>query len=303
MSALSISLFFGIGVTLAVWIIVEIFRSVPAEDRQYLDRPPIGFRLIWPFVQLFVFHMGRFISEARLQTTLLRLKNGGVEYSVSPRQFVAAKYISAAVFSFISVLVLSHFFDGLVWVGFLAAMGGYCYPDLWLKELTENRAKAIVKELPFYLDIITLSVEAGSNLTGGLTHAVQKTGDSELRKEFSRVLRDIRSGKTRAEALKDLSERTGSPAVSSIVSSLVQAEKSGASLAPILRAQAQQLRSRRFQMAEKKAMEAPVKMLGPLVIFIFPTTSFVIGFILLSKAIQEGLVTWKPLLWAYGWPA
>ena len=303
MSALSISLFFGIGVTLAVWIIAEIFRSVPAEDRQYLDRPPIGFRLIWPFVQLFVFHMGRFISETRLQTTLLRLKNGGVEYSVSPQQFVAAKFISAAVFSFISVLVLSHFFDGLVWVGFLAAMGGYCYPDLWLKELTENRAKAIVKELPFYLDIITLSVEAGSNLTGGLTHAVQKTGDSELRKEFSRVLRDIRSGKTRAEALKDLSERTGSPAVSSIVSSLVQAEKSGASLAPILRAQAQQLRSRRFQMAEKKAMEAPVKMLGPLVIFIFPTTSFVIGFILLSKAIQEGLVTWKPLLWAYGWPS
>lgn len=303
MSALFISLCFGIGVTLVFWIIVEVFRSVPDEDRQYLDRPPIGFRLIWPFVRLFVFYMGRFLNQSSLQTTSLRLKHAGVEYSVSPQQFVAAKFISAAVFSVLCVLILSYSFDGFVWIGLLAAIGGYWYPDLWLKELAENRVKAIVKALPFYLDIITLSVEAGSNLTGGLTHAVQKTGDSELRKEFSRVLRDIRSGKTRAEALKDFSDRTGSPAVSSIVSSLVQAEKSGASLAPILRAQAQQLRSRRFQMAEKKAMEAPVKMLGPLVIFIFPTTSFVIGFILLSKAIQEGLVTWKPLLWAYGWPA
>ncbi len=302
MSALLIPLLFGMGVSLLVWMLYRVFHSIPTEDRQFLDRPALGFRLVWPLIQLVEFHAGAWVSDAQASTTLARLKKAGVEYSVSPKQYVAAKFISAVLFGGAIALVLAVISTPLAWLGILGALGGFLYPELWLRELSDTRSKAILKTLPFYLDVITLSVEAGSNLTGGITHAVQKTGDSALRKEFSRVLRDIRSGKSRAEALREMSDRTGSPPVSSVVASLVQAEKTGASLGPILRAQAHQLRSQRFQLAEKKAMEAPVKMLGPLVIFIFPTTSFVIGFILLSKAIQEGLVTWQPLLWAYGWP-
>ncbi len=242
------------------------------------------------------------MSETQSQSVLARLKRAGVEYSLSPQQFLAAKLLAAVFFGVAVSLAGMHIGRASLLMGLPAALGGFFYPDLWLRELTSTRSTAILRTLPFYLDVITLAVEAGTNLTGGLTQAVQKTGDSPLRREFSRVLRDIRSGKTRADALRDLSDRTGNLAVSNVVTGLIQAEKTGSSLGPILRAQAQQLRTQRFQLAEKKAMEAPVKLLAPLVIFIFPTTGLVIGFILISKAIQDGILTWAPLVWAFSWP-
>ena len=186
--------------------------------------------------------------------------------------------------------------------GLVFACGGFFYPDIWLRDVAQRRSREIFRTLPFYLDIITLSIEAGSNLTGGLTHAVQKSGDGVLRSEWNRVLRDVRAGKTRAEALRTMAENSGSTAVNSVVTSMIQAEKTGSSLGPILRSQSDQLRKTRFLKAEKLAMEAPVKLLGPLVMFIFPTTFFVIGFVILSKAMQSGLITWWPLVWAYSWP-
>lgn len=302
MNALLLSLPFGFFVAIFIWGMYAVFRTVPVEDRQFRDRPAIGFRLVWPLIQAVDFHFSHCMNNSRIQTTLLKLKRAGVEYSLSPQQFMSSKIVSAGLFCVVTGGVASLVSPSIVWFCLLGGVAGYCYPEIWLREIRASRSKSILRHLPFYLDVITLAIEAGSNLTGGITQAVQKTGDSPLRKEFSRVLRDIRSGKARAEALRDLSERIGSPSVSSVVASLIQAEKTGANLGPILRAQANQLRTQRFQTAEKKAMEAPVKMLGPLVIFIFPTTSLVIGFILLSKAVQEGLVTWTPLLWAYGWP-
>ncbi len=302
MTALLISLLFGGFIALAVWLAYNVFNQVPDEDRHFLDRPALGFRIAWPLIQALVFYGGHWMRESHVQLTLARLKKAGVEYSLSPQQFFAAKCVSALMFGVIVALLGLLMPRSLSFLGMFAAIGGFFYPELWLKELSTRRTTDILRTLPFYLDVITLSVEAGSNLTGGLTQAVQKTSDSPLRKEFSRVLRDVRSGKTRAEALRDLAERTGSVPISNVVTSLIQAERTGASLGPLLRAQASQLRSQRFQYAEKKAMEAPVKMLGPLVMFIFPTTALVIGFILLSKAIMEGLVTWQPLVWAYQWP-
>ena len=302
MNALLLSLPFGLLVAVLVWGMYAAFKTVPVEDRQFRDRPALGFRIVWPLIQAAVFHFSDWISDVRSAAALVKLKRAGVEYSLSPQQFIAAKVVAAGLFGSITGLTACLVSSVAVLVGLLGGIAGFYYPEIWLRDISERRSKSILRTLPFYLDVITLAVEAGSNLTGGITQAVQKTSDSPLRKEFSRVLRDIRSGKTRAEALRDLSHRTGSQPVSSVVTSLIQAEKTGASLGPILRAQANQLRTQRFQSAEKKAMEAPVKLLGPLVIFIFPTTSFVIGFILLSKAVQEGLVTWKPLLWAYGWP-
>lgn len=303
MSIFVISLLFGGFVAIIVWQGYSIFRHVPEENRHFLDRPPLGFRLVWPLIQALVFYAGHLISDTQIQLTLSRLKRAGVEYSLSPQQFIASKVVASIVTGLLVALAGMHIGGATYIMGFLAAIGGFFYPELWLRELTQTRSTAILRTLPFYLDVITLSVEAGTNLSGGLTQAVQKTGDTPLRREFSRVLRDIRSGRTRADALRDLSDRTGSPAVNNVVTGLIQAERSGSSLGPILRAQANQLRTQRFQAAEKKAMEAPVKLLAPLIMFIFPTTVLVIGFILISKAIQEGLLTWAPLVWAYNWPA
>lgn len=302
MTVIGLSVFTGVIISVAIWQAFKVFNEVPESTRPFLDRPPFGFRLIWPLIQVFDYYAGSLISEQQRQFTQLRLKKAGMDFKLLPEQFIAAKVVSSISFGAamaVAMLMLGRSGALLVLLG---AVGGFYYPELWLKEASGRRADAILRSLPFYLDIITLSVEAGSNLTGGLTQAIQKSTDTPLRVELNRVLRDVRAGKTRADALRDMAERSGSPALQSVVSNLIQAERTGSSLGPILRAQADQLRSERFQRAEKQAMEAPVKLLGPLVIFIFPTTFLVLGYLVLSKSIQEQVVTWAPLVWAYHWP-
>jgi tight adherence protein C len=105
---------------------------------------------------------------------------------------------------------------------------------------------------------------------------------------LNRTLRDIRAGRNRSEALRSLAERVQMPAISSLVSALTTAEKQGMNIGPILRAQAEQRRNERFLRAEKLAMEAPVKMLFPLIAFIFPCTFIAIGFPIAMKFLQSG---------------
>jgi tight adherence protein C len=146
----------------------------------------------------------------------------------------------------------------------------------------------VLRDLPFYLDVLTLSVESGLNVASAFVQAVDKGPRGPLRDEFGRMLRDLRTGRAREEAFRALAERLGVPAVSSLVSALLVAEKQGASLGAVLRAQAEQRRHERFMRAEKLAMEAPVKMLAPLLLFIFPCTFVVLLFPVVSRFIQEG---------------
>ena len=153
-----------------------------------------------------------------------------------------------------------------------------------------KRLRRISRALPFYLDIVTLSVESGTNLTGALSHAVAKGPAGPLQAELERVLSDVRAGRTRAEALRALADRIDLPAIASWVAALVSAERQGSSLGPILRAQAEQRRQERFQLAEKLAMRAPVKMLFPLLVFIFPCTFVLLLFPVAVRLLEEGLL-------------
>jgi len=299
----AISLAIGLFVGLLVWQVYRVFNEVPDEDRSFLDRPAKGFRYVWPLITAVEHHWGPYFTDANKRAVYYRLRTAGKEYSIKPEQFIAAKIVSAFVFGIFSFAFLSMLGSSAIILALIGAFGGYYYPELWIRESASQRKSDILKRLPFYLDIITLAVEAGTNLTGGITQAVAKSGDSPLRSELSRVLRDIRAGKTRAESLRAMADRAGSPALVGVVSSMIQAERSGSSLGPILRAQADQIRSERFLKAEKQAMEAPVKLLGPLVMFIFPCTFIVLGFLVMSKAILQGVLTWGPLVWAYNWPA
>lgn len=301
MLSLTLALMVGGSVTLMAWGIYSIFAAVPEEDRSYLDRPPVGFRLLWPLVRLVVFYVGARLSLEYRQATQQRLRSAGVDYSLSPEQFFAGKLLAALIFGGLSYLVLGVM-ESSAWYALLGALGGFYYPELWLKETRQRRHKEILRALPFYLDVITLSVEAGTNLTGAFTQAVQKAPPSALKYEITRVLRDVRAGKSRAEAMRAMADRIDMTAINTLVSSLVQAEVMGSTLGPVLRAQADQRRTERFQRAEKLAMEAPVKLLGPLIMFIFPNFFIVLIFLLLSKSVQEGVVTWAPLVRALTWP-
>jgi tight adherence protein C len=299
---LVIAVIFGIVIFMVIYSIYQILSEVPDEDRSFLDRPPIGFRLLWPLIKLMVFYIGPRLSMTYRMQTQARLRRAGVDYSLSPEQYFAGKILAGFLMGLAGYAVLAMLeTQSLVMCLAIGAFGFY-YPEIWLRENTTKRHNQIFRVLPFYLDIITLSVEAGSNLTGAFTQAVKKTEDGPLRMEINRVLRDIRAGKPRAEALRAMADRVDMPGINSLVSSLVQADKTGSSLGPVLRAQADQRRIERFLKAEKLAMEAPVKLLGPLVMFIFPNTFIVLIFVLMVKAVQAGVISSPGMLWALSWP-
>ncbi len=172
----------------------------------------------------------------------------------------------------------------------LGVIGGFFLPTLWLRDARIRRDKAVLKTLPTYLDFITMSVEAGLNLTGAINQAMDKGPVGPLRHEFYMVVRDLRAGLPRAEALRRMEKRMGLLEITSFVGTVIQAEKMGARLGEALRIQAEQRRTERFQRAEKLAMEAPVKLIGPLLLFIFPVTFIVLGFPIVMKFIGQGML-------------
>ncbi|MEO0812103.1 MAG: type II secretion system F family protein, partial [Myxococcota bacterium] len=158
-----------------------------------------------------------------------------------------------------------------MWLSLVAFVLGAVYPFVWLRDKVKQRHLAILQDMPYQLDLLTLSVEAGLDFGAGVGKVVERGKPGALRDELARMLAEVRVGKTRAEAMESLSQRVGLPALSNFLSAMIQADKMGTGLGKTLRIQADQLRSERFQRAEKAAGEAPVKMLIPLVVFIFPT--------------------------------
>jgi tight adherence protein C len=279
----------ALAASLAVLAVRKAFVEVPTEDRQFLDPPPGMLRMVWPLIQLVSFRLAPLLSVSYRQKTQLLLRYAGLDYALSPEQFFASKILAAGLCALVLQFLLApHGGASLFWLA-IVFVCGFIYPDLWLRDQREARQRRILKALPLYLDIVTLCVEAGLNLTSALTQAVQKGPQNPLKQELNRVLRDVRTGRPRAEAFRGLAERLQMPAISSVVSALITAERQGSALGPILRAQSEQRRTERFQRAEKLAMEAPVKMLFPLIAFIFPCTFAVIGFPIAMKFMQEGL--------------
>lgn len=164
----------------------------------------------------------------------------------------------------------------------LLALLGIIGPELWLRQLIRKRQQEIVCALPDTLDLLSVSVEAGLGFDSALGKVVEKT-KGVLNQEFAKVLQEIRMGKPRKDALKDLSIRTGVDDLSSFIAAIIQADQLGVSIANVLKIQAEQMRQKRRQRAEETAMKAPVKMLFPLIFFIFPT----IFLILLGPAVLQ----------------
>jgi len=153
---------------------------------------------------------------------------------------------------------------------------GTVYPVLWITGTASKRRNLVRRALPYALDLLTLVIEAGMDFTGAINRVMPKLGKTPLALEFQRMLKELRLGKSRRDALKDLAARCDVDELTSVVSSLVQADEMGSSLGPIMRIQASTLRTKRSQRAEEMAMKAPVKMLFPLVAFIFPTVFIII---------------------------
>jgi tight adherence protein C len=162
-------------------------------------------------------------------------------------------------------------------LGVLAVLfvGGAYLPHMWLKAKTRARQSMILKTLPDAIDLLTTSVEAGLGIDAGLGQVSEKV-KGPISVELRRVLREMAMGAARREALKAFALRTGVPDIKLFVNALIQAESMGVSLGQVIRVQADQMRLKRRQRAEQQAYKAPVKMVFPLVLFIFPSVFVVI---------------------------
>ena len=269
---------------------VYLLKSlVQEEDRAYMDPLPLGLRLIWPFIQIISYFFCSLLPYELMERIEKKLQHTGVSYLLTAEQFVALRIISTVAGFLFGLLLINAMKGGQpIWVLFTMILG-FVLPSIWLNDTRKRRESAVMRAMPVYLDFITMAVEAGLNLQGALGQAMEKAPPSPLRNEFGIVLRDLRAGLPRSEALRRMADRLDIKEVTSFVSAMIQAEKMGSSMATVLRVQADQRRNERFQRAEKQAMEAPIKLVGPLIIFIFPVTFIVLGFPIAMKFMSEGI--------------
>jgi len=271
----------------------KLYRKMPKVGKALEPRPP-ALKWVMPLVALVNNGIGSYLTVDYLEGVNAKLKRVGVETFISAEEFTSLRVVTMG-FGFVLGWYLANMLTPentrLSIMLILATSGmGLFYPNIWLNDLRQRQVNEILKTLPTYLDYITLAVEAGLNLSGAIDQSVDKGPEGPLRSELRKVLRDIKAGLTKSEALQAMSDRLDITSLRSVISSIVQAEKMGANLAPALRILAQQRRIERFQRAEKQAMEAPVKLLFPLVAFIFPVTFIILMFPIVMKFYQEGIL-------------
>lgn len=289
-------LFYGYGLSIgvAVALIFTVFKileaRVPTENREFMDPLPPLLRLIWPLVRVISYHLCTNLPIDYLNNLEKRLQQTGVSYLMTAEDFFGLRIISAGTFPLVawaSMAMLENYNPLFLAGGIIL---GFFYPMIWLAETKKKREKEVVRVLPMYLEFISMSVEAGLNLNGAMGQAVDKGPKGALKNEFQTVIRDIRAGASRAEALSRLSDRLDIKEISTFVRAVIQAERMGSSMRNLLKIQSEQRRNERFQKAEKMAMEAPVKLILPLMAFIFPVTFMILAFPILVKFMDQGFL-------------
>jgi tight adherence protein C len=210
--------------------------------------------------------------EAKARRNLIR---AGEPQGYKPEDIMALQEVSAVVGLLMGLFILNGVNENLAWSLLFMLLGTY-YPLLWLNDQVKKRHLQISRALPYNLDLLTLAVEAGLDFTAALAKVVEKGKAGPLREELQLVLKQLKMGKTREEAMKSMIVRVDLPSLTTFVTALIQADKMGTSLGKVLRIQSTQMRIDRTQRAEKLAGEAPVKMLFPLIACIFPTVFMVL---------------------------
>ena len=248
-------------------------RAAKAEEDEYL---PFTQRMLMPIMRVPVQQMARLMPTQMLERVEQRLILAGEPMSLNG--YLTFQFISIVMFTGMPLLLfmtsssLSLMKVGVI-LGFILV--GLMLPQMWLKSRVTARQNAIIKSLPDAFDLITTCVEAGLGLDAALSRVAEKV-EGPFADELTRTLRDIGLGKQRRLALKELGDRTGVPDLVTFVNAVIQAEQMGSSVGTVLRVQSDQLRVRRRQRAEEQAYKAPVKMIFPLILCIFPTLFIVI---------------------------
>lgn len=262
-------------------VMLRLEKIKVGKRKEHLDEElekPFFERIIRPFLNWLSAITRKFTpakKRANLEKKLILAGNPG---GLSTTEFISLHYSIAVIFGILGYAFgyLGHFgpFLNIFWA-FWGIVLGYVLVDMYLNMRTKSRQRSITSDLPDVLDLLTVSVEAGLGFDAALQRVVQKTKGA-ISTEFAKTLQEIKMGKQRREALRDLGLRTGVDDLNTFISAIVQADQLGVSIGNVLRIQSEQMRRKRRQRIEEKAMKAPVKMLIPLVLFIFPTIFIVL---------------------------
>jgi tight adherence protein C len=240
---------------------------------------PFSERVIIPVIQRIGDFSARFTPQKAIQDTARKLELAGNPWPIDAATFLAIRFILALVLGgFLVAVVLisppSNPSDNFMYIGG-ATFAGFFLPHLMLTSRITRRQKEIRKAMPDALDLLTICVEAGLGFDAAMSKVSEKW-DNELSLAFARTIREIQLGKVRRDALRDMSDRLGIPEMTSFVAAIIQSEQLGVSMAKVLRIQADQMRMKRRQRAEEEAHKAPIKMIIPMALLIFPTIMIII---------------------------
>jgi tight adherence protein C len=245
-------------------------------------------RVLVPTIRALSNFVARFTPEKQLEMTRHKLELAG--QTTEPTAFFLQRIMFTVIFGIVSIpfatSILNLTFPTVIFAIAGGIALGYYFPMLSLNSKISKRQHNIVKALPDALDLLVICVEAGLGFDAAMGKVYEKW-DNELALAFGRVLREIQLGKPRREALRDMAKRMDVPDVNSFTAAIIQAEQLGVSMSKILRVQADQMRVKRRQRAQEKAQQAPVKMMIPMVLLIFPS----IWIVLLGPAIIKVMNT------------
>lgn len=206
-----------------------------------------------------------------------KMATAGLTRDLPPEDFYAWKLFLIIGFPILFLLVRTFIeADWPLYYAFIVGILGYFYPDIWLGGMIQKRQEEIVMNMPFVVDMLALSIESGLDFIAAIAKVIEKAPPSALVEEFDTVLKEIRLGSSRAEALRQFSWRNNSISVSSFTATLVSADSVGASIGPILKVLGREMRQKRSAEVEKKAAAAATKMLLPMMAFILPAIIIII---------------------------
>jgi tight adherence protein C len=257
-------------------------QTVTLEEMEL--QQPFAERFLRPGME----RLGAFLNSriGRDRVTLIqnRLALAGRPGNLTVNGFISLKLVVGVVagvvgFGLVTLANISPLpggdFLNHVVLGVVIGIGGYLFPDLWLRQKVQRRQKEIRLSLPNALDLLTISVEAGLGFDQALVRVTEKYKNA-LSDEFTQVLNEVRLGRPRLEAMDDMGRRVGVEELHSFIQALIQSEQLGVGIAKVLRIQSEEMRRKRRQRAEEQAAQASLKMLFPMIGCIFPTLFIVL---------------------------
>ena len=258
---------------------------------------PLTERVVYPMARRFGEFVTRFTPQNALQSTARKIELAGNPRGLEPATFWAMRIVVAvAIAAFLLFIFTIGSIDWswgrkvLVMAAFVGI--GFYVPEMLLTSRIQRRQKSVRRAMPDALDLLTICVEAGLGFDGAMQKVYEKW-DNELSAAFGRAIREMALGKLRREALRDMADRIGISEMTSFVAAVIQSEQLGVSMAKVLRIQADQMRIKRRQLAEELAHKAPIKMLIPMALLIFPAICIVLmtpAFLRMMRSVLGGVL-------------